>query len=200
MASAVWAADAAQGAAPAQDDARLWVRFHMGALEDAAATKEAGFPKFREVPFIQIAVPGDRSTFIDRPVWDDENNAHSDTQRFPTKWAAFKGGHGEDVTVGTPLSEWPPISRAHVEELAYWKIRTVEQLAGLADSNAQKFMGSLALRQKARDWLDAAKDAAPFAQLRANDEAKGAEIAELRRLLKEQGEKLETAMRNGGKK
>jgi hypothetical protein len=177
--------------ATSPEDARLWVRFHMGSIEDPIATKEAGYPKFKDVPFIQIAVPGDKTTLIDRPVWDDENNPNSDTQRFPAKWAAFKNGAGTDITVGTPLTEWPAVTRAVVDELAHWKIRTVEQLAGLSDSNAQKFMGSLALRQKARDFLEAAKGAAPVAKLRTELEERDGRIAGLEKMLKEQGEKLD---------
>jgi len=178
MQEATWMA--APGAAA---DNNLFVRFHMGAVLDPVASQLAGRPKFKDCPFVMIAVPGDKSVVIDRPVWDDENEPNSDTQRFPKAWAAFKNGVGDDIQSGTPLSEWAAVTRGQVEELAHFKVRTVEQLANLSDQNAQKFMGSLALRQKAQDWLRASEKTRPFDELRAEmakkDEAVEALRAEL---------------------
>jgi hypothetical protein len=166
-------------------------RFYMGTVHDVEASKAAGAPKFKDWPFVILTIPGDRNTVINRPVWpEDEANPDPAIRDWPQVWAAFKNGMGE-LHTGTPLSEWAAVTRSQAEELAFLKIRTVEDLAAVSDGNAQRMAGLLALRQKARDWLEAQRGQAPLAQLRADAEAKGAEIEELRRALKEQAEKLE---------
>jgi hypothetical protein len=67
-----------------------------------------------------------------------------------------------------------------VEEFAFFNVRTVENLAEMNDGVLQKFMGGQALRQRARDFLAAAKDAAPLSQLRAELEKRDAEIEALK--------------------
>jgi hypothetical protein len=159
---------------------KLFVKFHMGAVLDGAETAKLGFPKFKDVPCVTIAVPGDKSLVVDRPVWDDENNPRSDTQRFAKAWAAFKAGHADDAVIGHPLTEWPPISKGQLETLTFQKIRTVEQLASMSDATCQRFLGSLALREKAKVWLTEREKERPFQELRAEMEGKAQEVAQLR--------------------
>lgn len=159
---------------------KLFVRFHMGAILDGAESAKLGFPKYKDVPCVTIAVPGDKSLVIDRPVWDDENNPRSDTQRFAKAWAAFKAGHGDDAVIGHPLTEWPPISKGQIETLIFQKVRTVEQLASMSDATCQRFLGSLQLREKAKQWLVDAEKQRPFQELRQEMEGKSQEVAQLR--------------------
>lgn len=167
-------------------DKKLDVRFKMGPLLDAEATEKAKAPKYKDVPFVSIAIPGDTTVRIERPVWDDPIESKSDTSRWPKEWAAFNAGNA-DAIQGTPLSDWSGITRSQVEELAYYRIRTLEQLAGLADTNCQKFLGGVALRQKAQEALAAKdgsaqkeRDARYLAQENALQEM-AAQLAELKR-------------------
>ena len=51
-----------------------------------------------------------------------------DKARFAKQYAAFRAGKSEDEQIsGTPLREWPFLTRAQVEEFRYLGIRTVEQ-------------------------------------------------------------------------
>ena len=86
---------------------------------------------------------------------------------------------------GTPLAEWPLISRAEVEELAYFKVRSVEQLAEISDGNARNIGPILALRQKARDWLEKASGGALESKLRSLVDQKDSQIEALRNQMAE---------------
>jgi len=67
-----------------------------------------------------------------------------------------------------------------VAELKATGITTVEQLAELSDTNAQKFMGSFQLRQKAQAFLEAAAGDAANSKLAAELEKRDVEIAALK--------------------
>ena len=158
---------------PNAGDDTLHVRFSGKAVPDEKATLEAGSPKFRDVDWITIIVPGSRDD-VQRPVREH------DKSRFPRQWAAYAQGKNQDASVGTPLSMWPAVTRSQAEELGYFGAKTVEQLAGMADSNLQKFMGGTALRQRARDFLAAAKGEAPMAEMRAELTKRDEELAILK--------------------
>ncbi|WP_242394850.1 hypothetical protein [Anaeromyxobacter oryzisoli] len=122
----------------------------------------AGRPIFKTVPYIKKFTPGDASNIIDREVYPH------DKDEFSAEWHAFETG--QDTTVGTPIEMLPGLSKARVEEFKNFPlapIKTIEELANLADVHAQKFLGFNEDRQKARDWLAAAEKAAPIAEVRA---------------------------------
>jgi hypothetical protein len=192
MMPSVWMTPGAQNLPGSQNpNAGLMVRFHMGGLINSERSLKEGAPKYDSVPFITIAVPGDKTLLVDRPVRLDESDLESEIHRFPELWAKFKRGEAEDVSTGTPLTEWPPISRAQVEEMAYQHVRTVEQLAAMSDVNCQRVgSGSIQLRQKARDWLQQAEKAAPFLAMKQEmSELKG-ENESLRQMLEQTNAKL----------
>lgn len=172
-------------------DAKLFVRFSVRPTKNEAASVSAGRPVFADTEYVEIVVPGDKQNVVLRPVRD------ADKQRFGRQYAAFKAGDAEQVT-GTPLSEWPAVTRSQVEELAYFKIRTVEQLAGVSDGNLKNAGPFLALRQKARDWLEKAEGGALESKLRAELDAEKlaretlqAQVAELVAELKKKPTKKE---------
>lgn len=150
-------------------DANLAVRFYVQAIENLDKSKAEGRPIFDEVEMIRIAVPGQIDR-VERPVWD------GDKKRFPVHYAHFKSG-AEAAETGTPLSVWTAIKVTQVAELAARGVRTVEQLAGMADVDAQKFMGMHALREAAKDFLEAAKGSAHLTQMRAELESRDAALA-----------------------
>jgi len=149
--------------APQQQNTLL-VRFYTKPRQDDIESALQGRPIFKDTPYIEIHKPGNKSSVIIRPVRD------TDGQKYPTQWAAFKNGESQE-DVGTPLAEWPQMSRSQVEELRFFNIRTVEHLANMADVDAQKFMGINSLKQKAKDFLAHSKSEVPLQQLRAENEA-----------------------------
>ena len=129
------------GMGPGHDD-KLHVHFYMKPRIDIAESTKQNRPIYKDVPFVTIMIPGDKNNIVTAEVWD----LH--LRRFPQHWAQFQAGI-KDQVVGTPLKVAPFLTEAHIAELAYFKIRTIEQLANLSDTN-MTFMG-------AREMSDAAK-------------------------------------------
>lgn len=179
--------EAQAGAQQDPADARLWVRFEMRPTQDEAKSLEAGRPIYTEVEWIKIMVPGDRDT-EEHPVTD------RDRARFARAYAAWKATGAEGV-VGTPLEAWPQVTRSQVEELKFFKIHTVEQLATVPDAVGQKFMGINDLKKKAADFLAAAAGEAPVLKLQAELAKRDEEIVTLQKSLKEQGDKIEQLLK-----
>jgi hypothetical protein len=151
-------------------DSKLFVVFFNHPRRDEEATLAEGRPMFKDEAYVRIMVPGDKDSIVIRPARD------MDKQRFAKQFAAFQAGEGE-LHEGTPLKAWPMVTRAQVEELKFFGVYTVEQLADLADVHVQKFMGVGALKTKAKAYIQAAKEAAPLEQLNAAIDVKDAELA-----------------------
>lgn len=149
----------------------LYVEFFAHSRQDSQKSLAEGRPIFKDVDYVRIMVPGDKSSIIERPVRLGHAPQH-DNIRFAPQYRAYKERR-EQVLEGTPLSEWPLITKSHVNELAHYKIKTVEQLASVPDSVAQNFRGITRLRQQAAAYMESAKGAAPVAQMQAQlDEMK----------------------------
>ena len=169
-----------------KDDSKLLAEFYWRAVVDDEATKAAGRAIHKQAAYVRIDVPGDKTSTIDRPVRDE------DKQRFPRQWAAFEVDAEQAAASGTLLSAWGALSPALVADYRYLKVLTVEQLAGMSDSNV-KSLGSEGQkhREMARAFLEASKSNAPLLALQAQLDARDAEVAALRQALKEQGDKVE---------
>lgn len=169
------------------------IRFHVEAVQDGEKTDEAGRPIFKDVEFIEKRVPGDRLNVVDRPITD------ADKKEFALQYRAFKEGLG-DPKSGTPLKEWPPLSKSQIETLNYAGIRTVEDLAGLTEDNAKRIgAGVLSLVKKANDYLANASTGAPLSQLRSELEQERLEKQTLQRQVQELGEAVEKLQKQSGK-
>ena len=155
----------------------LYCEFYLEAVPDSKATLEAGHPKFKEVDYIMIMVPGDKGSIVRRPIRTGQHPEH-DNNRFHNEYVAYKQNVKAPME-GLPLSEWPQVTKSQVLELNHFGIKTVEHLAELTDTNAQKFMGVFDLRNKARTYIEASKTDAPFQKLHAEIEVRNEQIGEL---------------------
>lgn len=167
----------------AQDDG-LFVTFHLHPVLNDAKSKEQGRPIYEDKEYITIIIPGDKDNVVDRKVMEQ------DKMRFPRQYQQFKS-YQENPQEGTPLSEWPGIARSQIEELKFFHVHTVEQLAAIPDSQSQKFMGINVLKQKAKAYLQDTSMSAPFTQLQEENEVltqqihmMQSQIEELREMLK----------------
>ena len=133
-----------------KQDEKLLVKFYYKTVKDEAATAEQGRACFKEREYVDIRIPGTRGAGAARPA------TIRDKKRFERHYQAFKQ-RVELPLEGTPLSEWPVVTRAHAEELAFAGVKTVEQLAGMADVVASGFMGGQMFKAKANKWLEQAK-------------------------------------------
>lgn len=131
---------------PGPGDDRLHVRFFFKPRIDNEASIRENRPVYKDTPYIEIMMPGEKNVIIIEPVWSQHQ------LRFPVQWAQFLAGE-KDQMVGTPLKVAPFLTESQVEELAFFKIRTIEQLADLADSN-MNFMGAQMLKQSAKKFIE----------------------------------------------
>lgn len=164
----------------ANGDDSLMVKFDIRPVMDHEASEAEQRPVFRDTEYISIRAPGSPDEVV-RPA------TPADKERFPRHYAAFKQRTtDEEYIEGTLLAEWPLVNRSQCEELQFFGIRTVEQLASVSDANIQALRGVNSLKQKARDWLQKANVAAEAKKL---EEMLAARDEQIEKLM-EQVEKL----------
>ena len=163
--------DFEQGRQTKQDETLL-VKFYLKTIQDKAASEEAGRPIYKEREYIDIRIPGTRGAGAARPA------SLRDKKRFERHYQAFKQ-RIELPLEGTPLSEWPMVSRSLSEELAFVGVKTVEQMANMADGNASQMMGGQNLKAKAIEWLARASAEVSAGHLETELKQRDAQIAEL---------------------
>ena len=161
-------------------DARLAVQFYKKSVKQDMASDEAGRPIFKEFDFVRIMIPGDNLTEIDTYAQE------SHKQRFPRQWAHYQNqvSNHEDI-IGTPLEQWPQVTRSQAEELRGLKFHTVESIADCSDQQLQRIgmvagMSPHNFRLKANAFLNLATDSAEVAQRQAEMQALKEENAKIK--------------------
>ena len=168
-------------------DARLAVTFYKRSVKQDDESIAAGRPIYKEFDFVRICVPGDNLTEIDTYA----NDSHK--QRFPRQWAHYQNQvAGQEMIIGTPIEQWPLVTRSQAEELKGIKFRTVEDVANCSDQQLQRIgmiagMSPHSFREKAKAFLNLASESAEvsareqeIAQLKAeNDKIKAETEAKL---------------------
>lgn len=129
-------------------DKECWVEFRKHPVFQQIESEEKGRPIFKDVDYIAIRFPGDKTKMVDRPVQDQ------DKLRFAAQWHQFEQT-GIVTQIGTPLEEWPPITKSQALELKGLGIHTVEQLSNLGDG-LLGFLGAREYREAARKYLEKA--------------------------------------------
>jgi len=176
----------------AMDD-KLFVVFSMKAVKNGGRSDAEGRPIYDDVPHIRIHVPGDKNSIIEAPVTEE------DKVRFASRWEKFQKNMQQSPE-GTPLEMWPQLSISQVYEFKALGVMTVEQLAGMSDAHASKFMGGNELRRRAETYLKVAKDTAEAQRLATlNDELNQRLLAQ-DEMLRQMGAKLDALMEQKGKK
>jgi hypothetical protein len=137
-----------------QGDEHLLVRFYMHPAKDKTASAEAGRPIFKDVPYVHIMQPGNKESIIHRKATD------MDINRFAEHYRKFEARENQEAMEGTPLVEWPGVTRSQAEELKFYNVITVEQLVAMSDTNAQNFRGMNELKKRAAAFLEVSKEAA----------------------------------------
>lgn len=140
-------------------DDTLLVKFYLHAKQNEGKSTEAGRPIFEELEYVQIMVPGSKSSIITRPA------TPMDKQRFSRHYAAFKANTEAEHIEGTLLEHWGGVNKAQAEELRFYNIRTVEQLAKMPDNQTQNMMGVVTLKNKAAEYLKIAEKTAAAEQI-----------------------------------
>ena len=142
-------------------DSRLQVRFYKRSVHQEQESMDAGRPIFKDFDFVQICVAGDSLTEIDTYA------LASHRTRFPIQWANYmnRQGANDQEVVGTPVTEWPLVSKSQAEELRAMKFHTIESIASASDQQLQRMgmaagMSPFAFRDKAKAFLNLATNAA----------------------------------------
>lgn len=138
-------------------------------LDEAETAKNNGIPKYKEIDTVSIRYPGGDETVL------RVEERHK--QEYPEQWKAYQDGKEQPID-GLPLSQWPVIPRAVVEELKYYSIRTVEQLRDLNDEAKRKIGPLVSWHKKAVEWDKAAN-------------SKQAEVVALREQVQRQTERAD---------
>lgn len=168
-----------------QNDKKLHVRFYARPEMNAAKSRDAGRPIYEEVDFVEIMVPGDKHSVIDRLV------RNLDKRRFSRQWAAYKEGRADQQS-GTPLTSLPFMSGSKAEEYKFFNIVTAEQLAAAADgsSAAQAIMGFNGDKQKANAYLQMAAGNAPILKMQQSLEEKDNQISAMMEQMNQMNQRL----------
>ena len=163
-------------------DSRLQVRFYKRPVQQEAETLEAGRPIYKEFDFVHICVAGDTLTEIDTYA------LASHKTRFPIQWANYQNrlGSEDHEIIGTPVAEWPLVSKSQAEELRAMKFYTVESIANASDQQLQRMgmaagMSPYAFRDKAKSFLN-------LAVTSAETDKRAQEIQELKEELAKKAE------------
>ena len=150
-----------------------FVTFFLEAVELKSESEKQGRPVFKDIPFIRKIVPGDSTNIVERKATDQ------DKQDYPREWAGFERTNAVGME-GTPLEQWPQVTRAQVKEAKYFEVHTVEQMSQLSDAHCQKLgMGFHELRAKAKAYLVAAAGTAGETAQAAENERLRSLIADL---------------------
>jgi hypothetical protein len=157
-------------------DNKLYVEFSRKPRLHPAKSREAGRAIYEEADYVRIHVPGDKSSVIERPITE------MDVQRFADRYKKWQAGQAEAV-VGTPLTALPGMSPAKVEEYKYFKIVTVEQLAGANDNMGQKFMSFQQDKARAKAFMEVAANNAPIEKMNEELGKRDAEIENLKTMV-----------------
>jgi hypothetical protein len=161
-------------------DANLAVRFYKKAVKQDDESIAAGRPIYKDFDFVNIVVPGNGLTEIDTYAREEHK------RRFPRQWAHYMNTQGAEANEeGTPIEQWPLVTRAQAEELRGRKFRTVESIAHASDQNIQSIgmiagMSPHSFRDKARAFLNLASESAEAEKKNAELQALKEENAKIK--------------------
>lgn len=143
-----------------------YVMFETRTIEDRKATLEAGHYVGKDVDYVLITPTGSKDR-IERVAEEWLKKIQRDVQekRCPEAW--FRGyseayklwKEGKEIPVqGTPIVTWPILGPSDVKMFLSAGVRTVEDLAAANEETLMRLgMGARTHKQRAVDWLTAAK-------------------------------------------
>lgn len=162
-------------------DQVLHVQFYGKAVEQPFKSSLAGRPIYEDMVYIQITTPGiPMLNQIDRPMRE------ADKHRFPRHWDYFERTQGKSGAIGTPVEQWPFLTRAAAEELRAARFFTVESIAAASDQQIST-LGMLAgtaphvIRDRAKAYLSSAESSADKEHLASELAKRDAEIEDMRK-------------------
>lgn len=172
-------------------DDKLLVQFHILPMTNSEKSAQEGRPCYNDVEHVRIMTPGNKDSVVDRPVSELDRN------RFRKLYDNWRAGRAELISGTTleaaakdPSNTNLRLTASQIEELRYFHITTVEQLASVSDTNAQKFMGIAMMRGAAQKYMEQAKTQSGETWAKAQLAERDAEINALKEAIRDQGEMI----------
>lgn len=159
------------------DNSNSFIEFYDDAIEVTWKSEQEGRPVYEQRTMIRIITPGDSTCTFESLATDEHK------RQYPKQYEAYQRQSGPLIE-GTMLAAWPPINKSQCKEAQFFEIHTVEQLAGLTDSQVSRMgMGWQQLRTQAKAYLIAAKDSAHVTQQAAEMDRLKGELEAMRQQL-----------------
>ena len=158
-------------------DKNLMIQFHTLPMMDTQKSQDEGRPIYRDVEHVRILIPGSKESVVDKVVTDIER------RRFKDLYEKWKANEQLDFT-GTPLESCTWMAKSLVEEMKFFHVRTVEQLAELSDTHAQKFPGIRQYINLAKAYIAQAEKGKAASDLAAAMDAQKKENEDLREMIR----------------
>lgn len=176
------------------DDSSVWAEFYHKPIKQEYESQQQGRPIYKDVAYLLITFPGDRTKTWDQPVkMMSDQNGPSDPERFPRQWKAFQSQQ-EQIPDGTPLTEFAAFSRSRVMELKAMNIHTIEQFAKVPDGQIESLgLGARKERDLCRNSLDKSASLAQVVKLESENEVLKADLSLLQQQVKELGSMMRSS-------
>lgn len=138
--------------------------FFIEPVEDKAASEREGVVRFRDEERVRLIVAGDMFNQPVHPVDEDIK------KRFADHYARWQADRTQKHIEGTPLRHWALLSPTTIAEFEASGVFSIENVRDLSDANISKFHDGRIWREKAKAWLDQAKDSGTATRLAAENE------------------------------
>lgn len=160
------------------NDKGVRAHFYTNPIVQEVESAEAGRRICKDVVFVEIMTAGNTNSSVVRKATDEDKG------RFRRQYEAFLSGNSEQA-FGTPLSDITWLTKSQVEELAYMKIRSLEELANVSDTACAGMAGLYDLKRKAGAFLERADQSAPITALAKENEVLQGQVAALQAQMQE---------------
>lgn len=168
----------------------------MGINKTITDVPGAGRPLYKDEIFCRIQRPGAKSNIVKKVPMAFKRDGTPDLdangvqkplkgdpsypslpERFSKQWHQFINNL-EQTRTGTPLEQWPPLTKSQVLELKGVNIHTIEELGSIPDSNLQTIamMDARKFRDMAKAYLESANGNASLTQAMAENARMRADI------------------------
>jgi hypothetical protein len=145
-------AEAQKGGTAGHDADGVRALFYKRPVLDPKATEIEGYPVYVTKPYVEIRIPGDPRSVVNREVKEEHKI------RFPKAWEAFERGH-EGAVDGTPIDLFPALTVEQVASLKHSGVLTIEQLAAVPDDALPRIgPNTRTLRERAQQHLKGASE------------------------------------------
>lgn len=165
--------------------------FFIEPVPDERATELAGAVRMLEQEMVRIHVAGDMLNVHTSPVLPEHK------ERFAVQYDAWKNKRIARHIDGTPLKNWPMIPAIRIAEFEAMGIFSVENLRDVSDVNIVKLQDGRVWREKAKAWLESAKDNSVSVKYAAENERLRNDMDEMRKQIAELSARVDDEPKRG---